>query len=210
MNKKYSRLLATALIGSAITLTGCVSTSQPTAGKATDIATVNFNLPSQIKWQQSKNSQAKNGGIVAEWLPQGTKSNNTQVRAIYQRLVPAAASGALLAQVATPLKKSCSDITVSPIKPETKYPGAVAQRVVCSKLGKSPFGIVLDTVAMNDKNASHLLISEVKIPASTKVGGFKPKNAKEQQQLQNTSNLVNLMYSSIQTARACDAKKQCQ
>ncbi len=213
MKKNYSRLLVTVLASSALTLTGCMTASkstEPATPAGTGVDSVSFNLPKQIEWQQTKNSKTKNGGIISEWIPKGTKLSNTTVRVIYQKLVPATASNALLAQVAQPLKKNCADVQVTPFKTETKYAGALGQRVVCSKLGKNGFGVVLDTIAVSDKNASYLLISEVKMPASAKVGAIKPKNAKEKQQLANTQQLVSLMYTYVQTLKACDAKKNCQ
>ncbi len=213
MKKNYSRLLVTVLAGSALTLTGCMTASkstEPATPAGTGVDSVSFNLPKQIEWQQTKNSKTKNGGIISEWIPKGAKVNNTTVRVIYQKLAPAAPSNALLTQIAQPLKKTCADVKIAPFKTETKYAGALGQRVVCSKLGKNPFGIVLDAIAVSGKNASHLLISEVKTPASAKVGTLKPKNDKEKQQLANTQKLVGAMYSSVQTLKACDAKKNCQ
>ncbi len=225
MKTRHFKILSGLLLSSTVVLTACTSTSNQTNGsgnvsntttgntatsQAQQISTFNFSLPEQIKWQQSKNLSKKNGGVVAEWIPQGTQLNNTQVRAIYQRLIPAVSNASLLQQIIRPLKKSCSDIRVTPFKAETSHAGALGQRVICSKLGKSPFGIVLDAVVMSDANASHLLISEVKTPASVKAGEIQPKTDKEKIALENTNKLISVMYASIQTARACDKNKQCR
>ena len=49
-------------------LAGCAS-NKADIKKINEIATINFNLPQQIKWKQMKN-QASKGSILAEWIPE--------------------------------------------------------------------------------------------------------------------------------------------
>lgn len=206
---KSSQILKGLAIGGLLTLTGCVSIGGGETATDGKIATINFNLPQQIKWSQSKNSQNKDGSMLAEWIPQGSKPNNTPVRIIYQRLVPGASAQTFIGNALQPLQKVCTDIKINPFKATSQYPNQANAEVLCAQLGKNRFGTVSYVSVFSDKAANHLVISEVKMPASKKAGVLDFKTAQQKKQAQDSSALAKLMYQFNNSIRACDSKQKC-
>ncbi|PIE45121.1 MAG: hypothetical protein CSA45_04285 [Gammaproteobacteria bacterium] len=204
---KKQTIFSTVLIGGLLTLAGCV-TGQG-GGSGSGIKEMTMSLPQQVQWVVSQNKTGKDGNQVTEWVPKGFKTNNTPVRIIYQKMVPANKPQDIVAQMAGSLKKNCNDIKVSEFKSASKYPNQVNAEVLCGKLGKSPVGIAMYSSVFTDANANHLVIGEVKIPASKKAGVLDPKTKKEKEQARNAAGLVQLVQGFMQTVRACESKGKC-
>ncbi len=176
----------------------------------TEISSMKFELPQQIKWKQTKN-ESKKGNIIAEWVPEGRNVNNTPVRIIYQRVAPGKPTAEFMTKaIQQPLQKICTDSKISDFKTGSAYSDQMSSEIICSQLGKNKFGTVSYISVFTDKDANHILVSEVKMPPSKKAGVLKFKNDKEKQQAQNSQMLAKLMYQFNSTARVCDKAKNCQ
>lgn len=208
MRMKKTHMMNTLIVGGLLTLAGC-SMNQGGSSSISAIDTMQFNLPAQIKWKQSKN-QANKGNILAEWIPEGSNSNNTPVRVIYQRLTPSQQTAAFLNKAVQPLQKVCTDIKVSPFKASSAYADQASAEILCAQLGKNQFGTVSYVSVFSDKMANHILVSEVKMPPSQKAGVLNFKTEKQKQQAQNSSALAKLMYQFNNSVRVCDKAKNCQ
>lgn len=208
MNKKQNITTMLAIAG-ALLISGCNSLDTTDLSKAQPISHVQFNLPKQIQWVAVKNEKVANGGMIAEWVPKGYQSNNAPVRVVYQRAMPAKQPNTLLAQIAQPLQKQCSDSKVSPMKFASKYANQAGNEAICAKVGKNRFGLVAYTNIFADAKANHLVTAEIKTLPSEKAGFLTPKNASEKKQVQNTKALIGLMKNFMNSVRACDAEKKC-
>lgn len=209
MNIK-SNITAMVAVASTLLIAGCNGLDTSLLSKEQPISHIQFNLPKQIQWITVKNEKTANGGMVVEWVPKGYKSNNTPVRIVYQRTTPAKQPNLLLAQVAQPLQKQCTDTKITPIKFASKYSNQAGNEAICAKVGKNRFGLVTYTNIFADAGANHTVMTEVKTLPSKKAGLLTPKNAKEKKQVQNTQALIGLMRNFMDSVRTCDAQKKCK
>ncbi|PID66857.1 MAG: hypothetical protein CR975_01000 [Gammaproteobacteria bacterium] len=218
--KKANQLtmVNTAFFAVLLTLAGCVSTQGGKGVKSGDankgtgikeIATMNFAPPQQIQWKQIQNQQ-KDGNILAEWVPQKNTSKNTPVRIVYRRFVSNQSASDFLLSAIQPFKKMCPDVKANAFKTKSSYANQAGAEVLCSRLGKAKFGMVSYWSVFADGKAAHLLMSEVKTPSSEKAGVIQPKNKKQRQWANASSQLAQLMGQFNANVQVCDAKKQCQ
>ncbi|MBS9777676.1 MAG: hypothetical protein KGV50_02825 [Gammaproteobacteria bacterium] len=204
---KNTHLVKAVIVGGLLTLAGC---SVNEAGlSVNEIDTVNFELPKQVKWKQAKNESNK-GNILAEWIPEGSNSKNTPVRVIYQRLNPSQPTAQFMEKAIKPLQSVCADVKVAPFKTASKYADQASVEIICSQLGKNQFGTVSYVSVFTDGAANHVLVSEIKMPASKKAGVLNFKNEKQKQQAQNSKMLAGLMFQFTNSVRVCDKAKKCQ
>lgn len=208
-----------ALCCAALALTGCADgggkggrggvTPPPTpaGGLTADIGYVTFSLPEQVRWQQNEDPALDEAG-VAEWFVQGTTPQTSPARIMYQKLMPARPSAEVRAQVLHPLE-SCTDSRVTGLRTGSRYGRQVGFEAVCSKFGNANFGLTNFVAIFTDGAANHLVLTEVRTPASQKVGALKPKTAADKQWAETSAQLMELMRNTMQTVRACDANNQC-
>ncbi len=210
MNKNKLNMFNILAIGGLLTLTGCVGLKGSDESAVTKINTITFTPPSQIKWKQVK-SQQKNGYILAEWIPQDSVDNNRAlVRILYNRSVSDKSATDFLSTAIQPMKQSCTDIAIAPVKGGSAYKNQANAEVLCAQLSKANFGTASYFSVFSDGEANHLVMSEVKLPPSKKAGVVTPKNEAEKKWAQNAATLVALMNKFNQGIRVCDAEKKCQ
>lgn len=210
MKKVLNLKSACSLVG-ALLLVGCNTTSGGGAiSKAKPIDHIQFNLPAQIEWVAARNENTPNGGMVAEWIPKGYQSNNSPVRVIYQRLVPAKQPNILLAETLKPIKQVCTDSINTPFKAKSLHSSQTSSTFICAQLGKNQVGLVTQNSIFADAAANHYVIAEVKTLPSKKAGELTFNNEREKQQVQNTQALIGLMRGFMDTIRVCDAEKNCR
>lgn len=209
--RSKQNLFNTIVIGGLLVIAGCTMTQNGGAGAKHEIATMKFTLPrpEQIAWQQVKN-QSKNGNMLSEWVPKGNTPANTPVRVIYQRLTPAMATNDFVGRVIQPIQKLCSDHKVAAFKGTSTYPDQANAEMICARLGKNSFGTITYLSVFTDQSANHMLVSEVKAPASEKAGVLNFKTDREKQMAQNSAALAKLMYELNYSVKVCDAKNRCQ
>lgn len=196
-----------------VSLLGCVSRHDekimpPSSASFPLIDEVQFTLPHQLKWSQSQNIR-KNGQIVAEWVIVGRNSMTTPVSFAYQRLVTPYGSAKLLQDLTHPYRKQCSDVIVTPLKLPQAYPNKAGLELICAKFGKTNYGLIAEIALYEDQQAKHLLLSEVKMPASEKAGELVFTNAEQQQTVKQSQALFQLMQQTMNTVKICDINKQC-
>lgn len=208
-------------LAAALALTGCAGdggkrgkTTPPPAAQTPaalpgggEIAYLTFSLPEQVRWQQNED-EALDAAGVAEWFVAGTTPQTSPARIMYQKLMPAQNSANVRAQVLKPLE-SCTDSKVGGLRTASKYNRQLGFEAVCSKFGETNFGLTNYVAIFTDGAANHLVLTEVRTPASDKAGELKPKNAQEQQWAETSRQLAELLRNTMQTIRACDANNSC-
>lgn len=173
------------------------------------IAYVNFVLPNQIEWVQHINERNAQGAIVAEWGMKNYSQTDTPLRIIYNRVVPTNTPVNLLNQLIAPLKQGCTDITVTALPSPSKYSIQSGAEVICARLDKNNFGLLAKLYVFADKDAMHLVVSEVKTPPSQEAGILNARNEPEKRLVQNTQAAIAILSQFMQTIRVCSAKDQC-
>lgn len=176
-------------------------------GLTADINYITFSLPEQVRWVQNQAAALEEAG-VAEWYVEGTTPQTSPARVMYQKLMPAQTSNAVRAQILKPLE-NCFDSKVSGFRTSSKYGRQLSFEAVCSKFGEANFGLINFVSIFTDGAANHLVLTEVRMPASQKVGELRPKTAAERQWVETSRRLTDLMRNTMQTIRACDANDQC-
>ena len=176
-------------------------------GSPAEIGYLTFSLPEQVRWQQNEDPALDEAG-VAEWFVAGTTPQTSPARIMYQKLMPAQNSAAVRAQVLAPLE-SCADSKVGGLRTGSKYNRQVSFEAVCSKFGETNFGLTNYVSIFTDGSANHMVLTEVRTPASQKAGELAPKNAQEQQWAETSRQLMDLLRNTMQTIRACDADNNC-
>ncbi len=212
MNKNKLNSLNLLVIGSLLTLTGCVGTmdKKEISTATTGVAKIDFSLPQQVKWKQIKNQQ-KDGNTWAEWIPEANKDNNTApVRVVYQRKVSNQPAKTFLMAVAKPLKQMCGDLQATAFKTNSTYANQMSLEVLCSRFAKTGFGTVSYLTAYADGKANYFLISEVKYPASEKAGSINPKNEQEKKWAKTAVALSKVMKQFNKNTRFCNVAGKCQ
>ena len=172
-----------------------------------EIGYVTFSLPEQVRWQQNEDPALDEAG-VAEWFVQGTTPQTSPARIMYQKLMPAQNSASVRAQVLKPLE-SCVDSKVGGLRTGSKYARQVGFEAVCSKFGETNFGLTNYVAIFTDGAANHVVLTEVRTPASQKAGQLNPRTAEEKQWAETSAQLMDLLRNTMQTVRACDANNQC-
>lgn len=204
MKNQNSTWLSAVLLGGMVVLAGCTTT-----GGQSSIASVKFDLPKQTQWTQVSNQTDKDGNMLAVWIPKGAKPATTQVRVIHQKFLPASTSGVMMGKVVSTMQKNCSDVKVTPYQSASKYPDQISNEIFCARLGNAKYGTVTYNSVFTDKDANHLISSEVKIPASDKAGELNFKTEKEKKQAQNSSALAKVMFDFMNTIRICESENNC-
>ncbi len=196
------------LLGSlALCVSGCAgmkkTARQPgkeDQGIKEEIAYLAFSLPEQVQWERNPDE--------AEWTLAGYEPADSPARVMYQKLVPAQAPDALKRQVLEPLR-DCPDTQVSDLRGKSKYSDQITIEAICSQFGKDNFGLISYIGIFSDQTANHLLITEVRTPASKKAGLLTFQNSEAQKQAEASKILSELLYRLMESIRVCDEKNLC-
>ncbi len=206
--------LVVALCACIVLASGCARTkktaSQPGAEPAApkeEIAYLLFSLPEQVQWVRNPDEALLNAG-VAEWTLAGYEPADSPARVMYQKLVPAQAPATLRRQVLEPLK-DCPDTQVSDLRGMSKYSDQINIEAICSQLGKDNFGLISYIGIFSDQTANHMVITEVRTPASKKAGLLTFQNSEAQKQAEASKILSELLYRLMETIRVCNEKNLC-
>ncbi len=180
---------------------------QPVQAVKRDIAYLTFSLPEQVKWERNPDEALAKAG-VAEWIMAGYSPADSPARVMYQQIAPAQAPATLRSQMLEPLK-SCPDSQINPLKGMSKYHDQVNIGAICSQLGSGNFGLISFISIFSDQAANHLVLAEIRTPASKKAGEFTFQNTEAQKQAETSKILTELLYNLMQTIRICDEKNLC-
>ncbi|NLZ17184.1 MAG: hypothetical protein GX087_05560 [Desulfobulbaceae bacterium] len=172
-----------------------------------EISYLTFSLPEQVQWERNPDEALANAG-VAEWILAGYTAADTPARVMYQKLEPAQAPAALKGQVLGPLK-TCPDSQISDFKGLSKYRQQVNFEAICSQLVPNNFGLISYVSIFTDQTANHMVITEIRTPASKKAGVLTFQNTEAQKQAETSKILSELLYNLMQTIRICDEKNLC-
>lgn len=208
------------LCGSALLLSGCAGAgakrgagknarkaTQSTQTTKQDIAYLTFSLPEQVKWERNPDEALANAG-VAEWTVAGYSPADSPARVMYQKLAPAQAPATLRRQMLEPLK-ACPDSLINSFKGMSKYSRQENIEAICSQLGADNFGLISYISIFSDQAANHLVLAEIRTPASKKAGVLSFQNTEAQKQAETSKILSELLYNLMQTIRICDEKNLC-
>lgn len=194
-------------------MSGCggqaVKTSEPFQNIPQSIAYINFLMPSQIEWVNYVNNRNEAGAIVAEWGMKNYSKSDTPIRIIYNRAVPTGVPVNLLNDLIIPLKKSCTDIKITALSSSSRYSTQSGAEVICARLGSNNFGILANLYVFADKEAMHLVASEVKTPPSEKAGILNFSNDSEKQLVQNTQAAISILEQFMGTVKVCAENNRC-
>ncbi len=171
------------------------------------ISYLTFSLPEQVKWERNPDQALASAG-VAEWTMAGYSPADSPARVMYQQLVPATSPAGLQAQVLEPLK-TCPDSLVESVRGMSRYRDQLHIKAVCSQLVPNNFGLISYISMFTDQAANHLVIMEIKTPASKKAGVLTFQNTEAQKQAETSKILSELLYNLMQTIRVCNNKDQC-
>lgn len=173
------------------------------------IAYINFIMPNQIEWVQHVNDRNDAGAIVAEWGMKNYSQSDTPLRIMYNRVVPTGTPLNFLNQLITPLKQNCTDTKITPLPSASQYSIQSGAEAICARLGQNGFGVLVKLYVFADKDAMHLVASEVKIPPSEKAGILNFNNDAEKQQVQNAQTAISILGQFMETVRVCTENNQC-
>lgn len=220
MRSTTAKTLLILLCGSALLLSGCAGAgAKRGTGKAApkaaesaqtvkrDISYLTFSLPEQVKWERNPDQALANAG-VAEWTMAGYSPAESPARVMYQQIAPAQAPATLRGQMLEPLK-TCTDSQINAFKGMSKYSQQVNIEAICSQLGSDNFGLISYISIFSDQAANHLVLAEIRTPASKKAGVLTFQNTEAQKQAETSKILSELLYNLMQTIRICDEKNLC-
>lgn len=168
-----------------------------------EIAYLTFSLPEQVQWQRNP----EEGGMI-EWVLAGYDPIDSPARVMYQKTEPAQPVAAVREQILQPLQE-CQDRRVSGFRGMSRYRVQLNTKAICSQLGKENFGLISFVSIFGDQSANHLVIAEVRTPASTKAGSLIFQNSEAQKQAEASKILSELLENLMQTIRVCDEKDAC-
>ncbi|MDO5674494.1 MAG: hypothetical protein Q4G66_06225 [bacterium] len=172
-----------------------------------DISYLTFSLPEQVKWERNPDQALANAG-VAEWTMAGYSPADSPARVMYQQIAPAQVPATLQSRMLEPLK-TCTDSQTDTFKGMSKYGRQVNVEAICSQLGSDNFGLISYVSIFSDQAANHLVLAEIRTPASKKAGVLSFQNTEAQKQAETSKILSELLYNLMQTIRICDEKNMC-
>ncbi len=196
------------IVLSLLALAGCETTdskgsADPAVGNT--IKTLEFNRPAQIKWD------TVNQGKAIVYTPKGVDPQKTPIKFIYQQVKHNGTPEALAERVVKPIKDNCIKAVTSPFKTRSAYPNQKSYQTMCNQFKGAKYGMVNYVNIFTDADSSHVLIGEVKTPASKAPGKLDPpKNDAEKKVVQNTVAFIKLTQKAMTEVAACDDKGQCQ
>ena len=183
------------------------ATAPAAAKQKEDIAYLPFSLPEQVKWVRNPDEALANAGS-AEWTLEGYSPAESPARVMYQKIVPAQAPATLKGQILAPLA-DCTDSQVEAFKGQSKYSDQINIEAICSQLGKDSYGLLSYISIFSDQVANHLVLAEIRTPASKKAGVLTFQNTEAQKQAETSKILSDLLFNLMQTIRVCDEKNLC-
>ena len=220
MQTSIAKTVLLLLCSTALLLSGCAGAgAKKGAGKSVqkgapavqaakrDISYLTFSLPEQVKWERNPDEALANAG-VAEWTMAGYSPADSPARVMYQKLEPAQAATTLRNQMLEPLK-TCQDSQNNPFKGMSKYHDQVNVEAICSQLGSDNFGLISYLSIFSDQAANHLVLAEIRTPASKKAGVLTFQNTEAQKQAESSKIISELLYNLMQSIRICDEKNLC-
>ncbi len=201
-----------ALLGlSLLSLAGCAGLN--TGGsKATvsDISRIQFTLPPQVQW-----TTAKQDADMTVFIPKvkGLTAETSPITIVYRRagVNNAAQLGSKIVQS---LSASCYKALNSPGRSVSKYANKAHFESVCNRVKtknkKVKIGRYSAAAIFGGAKVSHLLLAEVRTPATAEPGKFAPKTKAEKKVMKNTAAQIAAIQKMMTEALACDAGGKCQ
>lgn len=168
-----------------------------------EIAYLTFSLPEQVQWQRNPDES----GMI-EWVLAGYDPIESPARVMYQKMEPAQSVVAVKEQILQPLQE-CLDSQVSGFRGVSRYRVQLNSKAICSQLGQENFGLISFISIFGDQTANHLVIAEVRTPASTRAGALIFQNSEAQKQAEASKILSELLENLMQTIRVCDEQDVC-
>lgn len=210
--KKHISLIALSLL----VLAGCESID-PTSGSgsstagsgvasSTPIKKIQFNLPEQIKWDTVQ----QGNGSATIYTPKGVDPKKSPIKFVYQFVKHDKNPDVLAQQIIKPIQTNCEKPASNTFKTRSQYPNQISYQTLCNKFNGASFGMVNYLDIFTDATGSHVLIGEIKTPASAEPGKLDtPQTDADKKAAQNTIAFIKLAQKTMTEVAACDASGQC-